>query len=321
VIRNYSGDSSKTLLIAPTPAYLTNSSSDLDDTNSDFTGMSGSAGVNPASGVVLYYNLPELHDSVHISLNITDSEGKTVRTFSSKADSTYLKYDGGPGRDPVLSKSKGMNRFVWNMRTATMPGIPNVYIEAGYRGHKVPPGKYGYTLRADNETVNTTGEILANPLYDVTPAEYREYHETMTDMERRLTTMHQTINRLNGHNEKIKDLLAKLPNEEKYASIRQNGKALSQRITAWDEEMVQRKSKAYDDVENFPNKFSSDDLFLINQTENEIPRVTQGSKDLQKEMNGQWLQLRQRADVLLNTDLPAFNRQCWDVGIGAVWGN
>jgi hypothetical protein len=321
VLRNYSGDTTKTLLLSPAPAYLTNSSSELDESNSDFTGIAASAGVNPASGMVLYYNLPQLPDTAVLQLTITDSEGKTIRTLSSKADSTYIKYDGGPGSEPLLSKSKGLNRFVWNMRTATMPGVPYAYIEASYRGHKVPPGKYQFTLKAGNQIVNTGGEILANPLYDISPAEYREYHETMSDMEKRLTTMHQTINRLNGHNEKIKDLLGKLPSEDKYASIRRTGKELTQRITAWDEEMVQRKSKAYDDVENFPNKFSSDYLFLINQTESEIPRVTQGSKELQKEMNGRWSQFEERSRQLLNTDIPAFNKLCWDAGIGAVWTN
>jgi len=34
-------------------------------------------------------------------------------------------------------------------------------------------------------------------------------------------------------------------------------------MKTWDEEMVQRKSKAYDDVENFPNKFTANYLFLI----------------------------------------------------------
>ena len=43
----------------------------------------------------------------------------------------------------------------------------------------------------------------------------------------------------------------------------------------WDDEMVQRLSKAYDDVENFENKFTAEWLFLINQTESDIPVVNQ----------------------------------------------
>lgn len=43
--------------------------------------------------------------------------------------------------------------------------------------------------------------------------------------------------------------------------------------------MIQRKSKAYDDVENFENKFTADYMFLINHTESEIPSINQPSLD------------------------------------------
>ena len=40
-------------------------------------------------------------------MEIKDAEGNLVRSFSSKADSMYKKYDGGPNDEPLLSKSKG----------------------------------------------------------------------------------------------------------------------------------------------------------------------------------------------------------------------
>ena len=46
------------------------------------------------------------------------------------------------GRIRCCPKAKGLNRFVWDMRYATMPGVPGVRIEGSYAGHKAPPGKY-----------------------------------------------------------------------------------------------------------------------------------------------------------------------------------
>ena len=85
--------------------------------------------------------------------------------------------------------------------------------------------------------------------------------------------------------------------------------------------MVQRKSKAYDDVENFPNKFTANYLFLINQTESDIPRVNQPSLDLYKELNSQWVTLQNRGNEILQKDIPAFNRLLWEAGVGAIWKN
>jgi len=116
-------------------------------------------GVNPSTGVVIYYQLPELKDSVLLTLEIRDASGNLVHSYSSKKDSTYKKYDGGPPAEPVLSQTKGLNRFVWNMRYSTMPGVPDVYIESSYHGHKAIPGKYTITLKMGEQKVSTDAEI------------------------------------------------------------------------------------------------------------------------------------------------------------------
>src|SRR5439155_556065 len=89
-----------------------------DDKRKDllFAGLNNYRGVNPSTGVVIYYQLPELKDSVLLTLEIRDASGNLVHSYSSKKDSTYKKYDGGPPAEPVLSQTKGLNRFVWNMR-------------------------------------------------------------------------------------------------------------------------------------------------------------------------------------------------------------
>jgi len=82
--------------------------------------------------------------------------------------------------------------------------------------------------------------------------------------------------------------------------------------------MIQRKSKAYDDVENFENKFTADYLFLINQTESDLPVVTRGVMDLKREMDAQWDVLRNRADAL-DRRVADLNKRLSDAGIGPVW--
>ena len=87
----------------------------------------------------------------------------------------------------------------------------------------------------------------------------------------------------------------------------------------WDDEMVQRLSKAYDDVENFENKFTAEWLFLINQTESDIPVVNQGSMDRYAELSEQWDKLSGRGNQMISTDIPDLNKALWKAGIGAIW--
>ncbi len=319
LIRQYKKDVAPFSIYQPASAYLANGGSELDDSEDDFTGANRFRGVNPANGIVLYYNLPELKKTDDISLEIKDSEGKLVRTFSSKADKSFKKYDGGPQGEPTLSKAKGLNRFVWDMRYPTMPGATGVYIEASYAGHKAIPGKYSVTITSGGQKVSTEAEILANPIYPTTAETYQKYHQTMAGMEAEVTSMHKMVNSLFETQKRLDSLLNSLPTGGKFDDIKKNGEELIKKMKSWDEDMVQRKSKAYDDVENFPNKFTADYLYLINQTESDIPRVNQPNLDLLNEMNGKWNVLKSRANEIIEKDIPLLNKQLWEAGKGAVW--
>jgi photosystem II stability/assembly factor-like uncharacterized protein len=318
VIRQYKKDAANFGIYQPTSAYLTNAGSELDDSDDEFTGANRFRGVNPATGVVFYYNLPELKKTDEISLEIKDSDGNIVRKFSSKPENTG-GWAGGPQSEPALSKAKGMNRFVWDTRYSTMPGVPNVYIESSYAGHKAIPGKYFVTLKMGDKNVATEAEILANPLYPTTTATYKEYHQTMFAMENEVTVMHKMVNNLFEKQRQLESLLGSLPNEEKFNAVKKEGETLLKKMKAWDDEMIQRKSKAYDDVENFPNKFTANYLFLINQTESDIPRVNQPNSDLLKKLNGEWSLLKVRGSEMLEKDIPNLNKMLWETGKGAIW--
>lgn len=316
LVRQYNANTSGLVVYQPSSAVLANGSSELDKTNPDFNGMHPYRGVNPANGVVIYYQLPELKEKAIVSMEIKDAAGNLVRNFTSIPDSTYQEYDSAPPADPVLPKDKGLNRFVWNMRYPTMVGVPNVYIESSFRGHKAAPGKYTATVKAGESSATVEFDILPNPLYNLEAKTYQQYHSVMNEMENELNKMHKMINSLFKKQQQIQQLIA---SANLSAELKKEGQALVEKLKAWDEEMIQRKSLAYDDVENFPNKFTANYLFLINQTESDLPRVNQPSLDRQKELNAQWKTIQSRGNELLEKDIPAFNEKLWKAGIGSIW--
>ncbi|HEY0366598.1 MAG TPA: hypothetical protein VGC73_09010, partial [Pyrinomonadaceae bacterium] len=326
VIRQYQKDAASFAIYRPENAYLVNGSSEMDQASApsessddESPGADKLRGVNPATGVVVYYQLPELKKTDEISMEIKDAAGSIVRTFSSKVDEKYVKYDGAPKPEPLLPKAKGLNKFVWDMRYATMPGVPMVRIEGSLAGHKAPPGKYVVTVKMGEQTVTTETAILANPLYPTNASVYQEYHQSMWGMENELAAMHRMINSLYEKQKQLESLLGSLPTGDKFSAARKEAEALVKKMKAWDEEMVQRKSKAYDDVENFPNKFTANYLFLINQTESDIPRVNQPSLDRMRQLNTEWVALKARGSEILDKDVPALNKRMWELGLGAIW--
>ncbi|KAB7528788.1 glycosyl hydrolase [Flagellimonas olearia] len=289
--------------------------SPLDSSSKEVEGTNPYEGVNPANGMVIHYNLPKAMDSTEITLEILNQQGKVVRSFTSEKDKDYKPHHGGGAPPaPVLGTDKGLNRFVWDLKTPIIPGIPDVYIEANFTGHKVPPGTYTLRLKVGGETVTTTGTVLSPPNTNMTPERYREHDVFMTELETNLTDMHQKINDLFKVQGQLKKLLEELDNE----TLKAEGKALLEKLKAWDEDMVQRKSQAYDDVENFPNKFSAEYLFLMNQSNSALPRINQPSKNRKRELDAQWVGLKQRAVTLMTADIPNFNMKLWENGVGAL---
>jgi len=319
LVRQYDTGTPAFHFFTPANAYLVNGGSELNNPDADFTGANTFRGVNPANGVVLYYRLPEVAKTDTVTMQVADATGRIIRTFTSVKDTSFHKWDGGPPAPSTLPASKGLNRFVWDMRHETMAGVPGVYVEANYRGHKVSPGPYRFTLKVGERSLATEAEVLANPLYTTDAATYAEYDAFMSGVESELTTMHETTNRLWDAQDQLKAILAGMPAGEKYAAARTAGETLLAKLKAWDDDMVSRKSRAYDDVENFAQKFTANWMFMINATESDLPRVNQPSRDRLAELQVEWAQLKARSDALVNADIPALNRQLFDLGIGAIW--
>jgi len=318
ILSQYKRTNESIKIYKPEPALNGFWGSPLSGNSDKFKGSSSFNGINPANGVVLYYELPKLIDSVEVTLEIKSSNNEIINTMSSIKDKSYKKWDGGPPAAAVLSKKEGLNRFVWNMSYPIMPGVPNVYIEANYRGHKAPPGNYSIQLKVGNKVVSTNAIINENPQYKTADGQYKIYDVFMKTMEQSLTEMHQKVNTLYKAQHQIKDIVKSLKKKPDNDDLVKVGKELINQLVKWDEDMIQRLSKAYDDVENYPNKFTAEYMFLINMTESSIQRVNQSSRNRKNELDTQWKVLNNRANVLIDSAIPKYNKQLWDAGIGAI---
>ena len=198
-----------------------------------------------------------------------------------------------------------------------MAGVPTAWIEGSYRGHKAVPGQYTVQLSDGESSQTQIFTIKKNPLYEISQSQYEEYHDLMSIMEASINEMHGMINDLYEKSGQLKGILKDM-NGEEHGDLKKEGQRMADALKKWDEDMVQRKSKAYDDVENFENKFTANYMFLVNQTESDIPRVTQAVLDRKAELDAEWMTLKKRGEKLKNEEIPKFNKALWAAGIGAI---
>ncbi len=312
MLRQYGNDVSEITLYQPEDAFLVAGGSQLNGNNA--SGMNSFEGVNPATGVVFYYHLGG-EPKGDVTLVIKNASGEVINEYTS-ADTSFKTWDGGPGNEPSLSTDTELNRFVWNMRHESMPGVPGVYIEGSWRGHKASPGMYTATLTADGTSSTTEFQILANPLYPPN-IDYPSYDAWMSEVENTMREMHDMVNDLHDKQKSISGLSSDLEGDQ-FKSVKSSADEVVKKLKAWDEKMVQRLSKAYDDVENYPNKFSANYLYLINASESEIPRINQGSKNRKAELDEQWGVLKAEGKALLDNEIPKLNKILWEAGVGAI---
>jgi hypothetical protein len=303
----------------PADAYRVSGSSVLDELDEEDEAAPAilTSGVNAMGGVPLYYYLPVNNDSINISLTIKDDKGKTVRTFSNKADKNFVKFPGGPPEEPLLPFKQGLNLFVWDMRYQTLPGVPRVFIEGSYKGHKAVPGNYQATLKAGSNEQSIQFSILPDPRIQASATDYASQAAIQQEVDDKVRDIHQMILQLRKVRTQVNDLLAIL-DTSKYKALNDVGKKLVKNITTWEDKLVQNKAQSNDDIINYVNRLTADYIFLKGEMDTNIPGITNGQKERLAELNNLWAPLKAESDDIAGKQVNAFNKLYDESGLGKV---
>jgi hypothetical protein len=141
----------------------------------------------------------------------------------------------------------------------------------------------------------------------------------MSTLEAELTQMHLMVNAAKGYQDQLSNLVERMSTKPELKDLKVAAETLIKELKTWDEAMVQRKSTAYDDVENFPNKFTANFMFMMNHGESSIPRINEGTKERHAELMQQWKPLEAEGKRLLESAVPAFNSLAKEKGVGVLF--
>lgn len=141
------------------------------------------AAENPPSGVIIDYYLKGAAEQV--TLEVFDSEGKTVRAFSSgsrkegKRPPVAIAERWFPTA-PILETTSGMHRFVWDLSwspTGSNPEEPGDDEDYGApRAPRVIPGMYEVRLTVDGVSMTHPLKVAMDPRSTATPVELEQQY-------------------------------------------------------------------------------------------------------------------------------------------------
>jgi len=287
-------------LFTPKPAYKFGGGTGLPEAKYK-------AGQNAPEGVILDYILPEVTDSILVTLKITDASGKVIRTYSNKKDAAYAKYPGGPAAATLLSAKKGHNRFLWNLRNENVqPDVKNVFVYGSYEGYAVPPGKYKAQLNFNGTISETEMTVLANPAISATAADWNEQQQVLASITASISEMHQQVNELRKIRKQLvhhSDILKGVKPAEK---VLDEAKKLIESIDAWESNIVEGRIQNGQDVINWPSKLNVEFFNIKRLADAADPRITQGIKTRLADLQSQWNAEKGKVEAIKKS-LAAYN--------------
>ena len=281
-------------------------------------GGRGDVGKNPPAGVLIDYYLPENMDSTTLKMEIVDAQGRVVRTYTNQKDKDYVKYDGGPAAEKMITSKKGVNRINWDFRRSILPGVEKVFVLGSYNGSHVGPGAFTIRLTADDKTVESTAEVTPDPRLNVTAQDYEAQQEVLQSLHNAAIEVHESVNRMRKLKSQVKALLDPVKELDAAKELVEKGKQLMKKIEDWEDHLIQKDQKTFQDVINFPNKLNAEIMSLINRVDSHDPGITEGAGERVRDLNQEWSQRKTEMMQILELDVKQFNKLYKDTDIPAL---
>jgi hypothetical protein len=244
---------------------------------------------------------------------------KVIRTISSKKDKDFKSWSGGPSAPQVLPAKKGYNRFTWNFERESLPGVDNVFVHGGHSGSNVAPGNYTLRLTLENtDQSEIEATILPNPNVQSTPSDFSEQQAALSQIENTIRDIHESVNNMRSAKSQLEGYSKLLKENNAAKDLLDKGKTLIERITTWEENLIQPKQKTFQDVINFNNKLNSQLMHLKGFIDVDEPKLTQGSKERLQDLMKEWNTFKNERDAIINTEMAAYNKQFKDLNLPAI---
>ncbi len=274
-------------------------------------------GQNPKQGVSLDYYLDKKADSMDLKLEILEN-GKRIRSYTNKKPKKFKSWPGGPSKPQVLPSKKGYNRFTWDFARAPLPAVDNVFVFGDYNGSTVAPGTYTAKLTLGVITSETQITILPNPKIKGSPEDYKEQQTALQQIEGTITAIHEAVNEMRSAKKQLRAYKELLKGNDKAKPLMVMGDSLIQRITTWEENLIQPKQKTFQDVINYNNQLNAQLMHLKGYIDVPEPKVTAGAKTRLKDLMDIWSTYETEHNAIVKTEMAAYNEQYKTLELPAI---
>jgi transketolase len=172
------------------------------------------------------------------------------------------------------------------------------------RGPQAPPGQYQVRLTAAGTTKTQSFSIVRNPRISSTDADLQQQFALARDINAKVSATNQAVVKIRNVKEQVSERTTKAND----AKIKAAADALAAKLTDVEGMLYQYKNRSSQDPLNFPIRLNNKLAALQGIVESGDYRPTDQSYAVFKELTSQLETHLGRLDVLLRSDVDAFNK-------------
>ncbi len=267
-------------------------------------------GDNPPNGALIFYSFPEPPKD-EVTLQIFAPDGSLIQTYSCKhkpfPHPELINFNVSDGTT-MVSKSAGMNRFVWDLRYPVVNTVEGAIVWGFTGGPRAAPGTYKVKISAGEWSQSQSFKILKDPRIMTTQAEFEEQRDLLLKMRESLNEIYDGVRIVREVREQAKDLVARLGKAgHDVTDLQKAADSLSGKLSNIERELMQPKNSARQDTENFPTKLDNQLAYIYWKLDTVDNRPTDGQVERFQDLETEKEALLTKLHHIIDTDLAAFN--------------
>ena len=233
-------------------------------------------GENHPNGVMIHYFLKKIDEKSEVKIDILESDGDTIRTFSNKAKEKVN----------LISVKSGGGRFVWDMRYQgykTFSGM--VFYGSPNLGPKAVPGKYQVKLTVNGQSQTQEFEIIKDPRLKTTQEDFQAQFDYLIKVRNKVTEANEGIINIKKIKEDLTYLKNKMGDEPKNKDINDAIKKFESELKTLENNIHQTKNSSVQDPLNYGIKLNNRLAHLMTEEAQGDYRPTKQGEEVREKLS------------------------------------
>lgn len=186
------------------------------------------------------------------------------------------------------------------------------------KGPQVLPGIYQVQLKVGEQSYTQSFEVRKDPRVTASQEDLQQQFELLQAIHARISALHAMVNTIRSIRRQIEGWVQFTTGQDIHESLLTRGKALKDRLSAIEGELIQPKIKDQMDAMSEPMRLSAKLAALSGTVASADAAPTRQARHLFEALSASVVTLNQRLHEIIDTDVAEFNTQVREASLPAI---